>query len=925
MYILSYHRRSASAGVTSPTFLFIVIVLTLSFAYPPLTWAFDTRIHDDITRERLTPMGFDEDSADEVADSCEHTDIAEFSNEAAHADNNKLGLASERLKGKLQEITVALENCQRRTALDRLGQALHTVQDVYAHSNWIENNHMIPDLLGMKDGTAFCDSAKGFAPDGLVTGYYFKIHDQCQGMPLGMCCHLDLNKDDEDERNGKKYPQAAEAAKKATDHYVDLFEEKVRAKFSADKADFFMKMVKQKQRKAYFVIDDTGSMWDDIERVKSEVNSMLNNMAHDKGAPTLGLVTFKDDVSVRGDFCDLDSFRSTINSLYASGGGDCPEASNAALLAALNQIPIPLRTDVQLRGGDIYLFTDASSGDAYKGPIVASYAFSKGVAIHAVLTGDCVAETSSLSGKTASLDPVSAQLTVSDNDPSNPSTPVTAPRTIAPTETDDLTSPSARTQLRALTQATGGTLFQVYRSEVDDIVPTLLELSDPGTANLLSRRLDLNGTVSLEVPADETLTNLTFMIALSSPGVLPNVAIIRPNGSPVNLSDSDVRRLLLTSVVTYTLSTPQVGAWRMELQGTGRYVARVYGNASLDVNQLRFIDLVAPRPRPEVDFMPLEGQPVAGEEATADLRMKQQPVVSTVNLRRPDGELLLALTPATTDQRYFRLNFIVPDQSFLMQVVGTSQGGNAFVREVVVPITPQTVAISVTPKQVITAPGGTAKLAVTVRNAYGESATYRLRANSSLGWGVTVPSNFLVESGKSATVNVEVKLPLSAMPGTQDDLTLLVENVDVPTVRNSTSASVLVALNQIPVCDTAYAEPNKIWPPNFNFTSVAILGVSDPDNDPLILSVTGITQDEPVVGPGSGNKQPDAEGLGTSSPKVRAERDGGGDGRVYAISFTADDQRGGQCAATVNVSVPHDAARPAIDSGQIYNSVVPAK
>jgi hypothetical protein len=65
--------------------------------------------------------------------------------------------------------------------------------------------------------------------------------------------------------------------------------------------------------------------------------------------------------------------------------------------------------------------------------------------------------------------------------------------------------------------------------------------------------------------------------------------------------------------------------------------------------------------------------------------------------------------------------------------------------------------------------------------------------------------------------------------------------------------------------------------------------------------------------------------VGTPTAEVRAERDGGGNGRVYHISFTADDGHGGTCSGEVLVGVPHDQGvegDPA-DDGALYDSTIP--
>jgi hypothetical protein len=112
---------------------------------------------------------------------------------------------------------------------------------------------------------------------------------------------------------------------------------------------------------------------------------------------------------------------------------------------------------------------------------------------------------------------------------------------------------------------------------------------------------------------------------------------------------------------------------------------------------------------------------------------------------------------------------------------------------------------------------------------------------------------------------------------------------------------------------------------------VSVLGVTDPDGDPVTITIAEITSDEPTAsGEGSGGAKhaPDADGVGTDTALLRAERSGDGNGRVYAISFVASDDRGGECQGVVFVNVPHD-QRPsgrspapcdAIDDGQIYDA-----
>jgi hypothetical protein len=104
-------------------------------------------------------------------------------------------------------------------------------------------------------------------------------------------------------------------------------------------------------------------------------------------------------------------------------------------------------------------------------------------------------------------------------------------------------------------------------------------------------------------------------------------------------------------------------------------------------------------------------------------------------------------------------------------------------------------------------------------------------------------------------------------------------------------------------------------------TNITILGVKDPDGDPVTIRIDSITSDEPTINTEKGNPHaPDAIGLGTSIASLRAERNGGGNGRVYVVNFTASDGRGGIAIGTVAVCVPHNINKICIDDGQKYDA-----
>jgi len=107
---------------------------------------------------------------------------------------------------------------------------------------------------------------------------------------------------------------------------------------------------------------------------------------------------------------------------------------------------------------------------------------------------------------------------------------------------------------------------------------------------------------------------------------------------------------------------------------------------------------------------------------------------------------------------------------------------------------------------------------------------------------------------------------------------------------------------------------------------VSIVGVSDLDGDPVTITISAITQDEPVDRGGGGNPCPDAAGVVGGIAGIRAERRGSGDGRVYHVAFVADDGRGGQCDGTATVCVPisQKPGGACVDQGSLFDSLTEA-
>ncbi len=184
-------------------------------------------------------------------------------------------------------------------------------------------------------------------------------------------------------------------------------------------------------------------------------------------------------------------------------------------------------------------------------------------------------------------------------------------------------------------------------------------------------------------------------------------------------------------------------------------------------------------------------------------------------------------------------------------------------------------------------------------------------------WTWDLDGDGVADAGGSAAYGAAASATASFATEGDYDLTFTVTDADGASGQDSVQVTVL---NHAPDCSTVAASPALLWPPNNKFVPVTLGGGVDADGDPLALTITAIYQDEPV---GVGKSAPDGKGVGAAVAELRAEKLGGGDGRVYTVSFTASDGHGGACTGVVRVAVPHDQAKPAVDGGPLYDSTLP--
>lgn len=137
---------------------------------------------------------------------------------------------------------------------------------------------------------------------------------------------------------------------------------------------------------------------------------------------------------------------------------------------------------------------------------------------------------------------------------------------------------------------------------------------------------------------------------------------------------------------------------------------------------------------------------------------------------------------------------------------------------------------------------------------------------------------------------------------------------------------------------TVSGTPTVLWPPNHKYHTInigdyieSVSDACDTNVDLTGVVITRVTSDEPEdqVGSNNGKGRNGGGGDGNTTDDIviagdgltvdlRAERLGGGNGRVYTVYVGVADSSGNTSETSFQVHVPHDKKGTAIDDGMVY-------
>ncbi len=146
---------------------------------------------------------------------------------------------------------------------------------------------------------------------------------------------------------------------------------------------------------------------------------------------------------------------------------------------------------------------------------------------------------------------------------------------------------------------------------------------------------------------------------------------------------------------------------------------------------------------------------------------------------------------------------------------------------------------------------------------------------------------------------------------------------DYSTVLRASDHDAMVLYLDLTAPEIVVNAPVEIWPPNHIYhtfeTTDFVQSVNDPDLSVADVFITSVTSDEAVNAPNSGNTANDIVIVDCQTVKLRAERVGDANGRVYTIYVAAVDANGNVGSAAFQVQTPIDqSGSPVIDDGPAY-------
>ncbi|XP_067450315.1 von Willebrand factor A domain-containing protein 7 [Thunnus thynnus] len=702
------------------------------------------------------------------------------SNPVYHFDSERVNSAMLMLRKFWVQTLLSVWANEYQSARHSLGQLFHSLQDFYSHSNWVEMGqrsiylHLLqpdePPIPVAQEDTPTCMECFSFTcrdnllpsltnternSQLLTTGYFSNSPPK----PQGKCSHggiLDrsrymgakggINKDSNSpvfSPHHYLHVEAATLANEATLTVLRDLRDTVGNKT-------FLKLFSVKQVPALvFVIDTTGSMFEEITAARLRAYSIIQRRANSPGQPgTFLLVPFHDpEVGPVFETEDPNQFMQHLQNLMALGGGDEPEMCLSGILLALIHSP-PL--------SEIFVFTDASPKDAHLFDAVKALVLEKQSKVTFLLTDDATYMTERRRRG----------------------------RKRRKRRRREALSPDRFSLYSSLSSLSGGLTVFTTNSDIQDVSTIVEDNIAVDKVTLLHVESDQELMSSHSFRVDSSIKNVTLHVT----GILRECILTGPSGQNQSLLNEQGPLAELKhfeGLYRIRLLAPiQPGQWKLLTKCDGHITFNVIGDSSIDF--LYYFATVTNETHP--GLARVEGSPVAGASAflvltVTGLAPDEKASFSHVTLLGAEGESLkkvwLNSSSSSSSSSSYSVEELVgwvdsvPRVPFCVQLTGRDSRANKLERVSTEIIQPTHVQIQVlsTPRLV---PGHSTMVDFDILN-HGPARLFNLTTDDDCRYLHTRgPHRFHVAEQGSFRGQVHLHTPATAQAGATVTLTLTV-------------------------------------------------------------------------------------------------------------------------------------------------------
>jgi len=167
------------------------------------------------------------------------------------------------------------------------------------------------------------------------------------------------------------------------------------------------------------------------------------------------------------------------------------------------------------------------------------------------------------------------------------------------------------------------------------------------------------------------------------------------------------------------------------------------------------------------------------------------------------------------------------------------------------------------------------------------------------------PKSVTVATAPSGLATVVTYGGSSTAPAAPGAYTVIA-TVTAPGYAGTSSSTLVIRDTAAPVFNSLTADKTSLWPAQHQLVAVTLTASVDDNIGVESVQIISATSNEPDNGVGDGDTANDIQITGAMTLNLRAERAGGGGGRIYTITVEARDAAGNATQRTVTVAVPND-------------------